>query len=252
MGSVIRTSGTERKGFTLIELLVVVAIIALLAAILFPVFQRARESARRASCQSNLKQLALGMTMYAQDYDETFPRWDSDNKYTDTPIVPGSTFNYNGTHYNVGWPTRIYPYVKNTQVFLCPSNKFKLSGVNYALPDSYYRSSDQSVQSKAYFGAGGKPEAGGPKLSAFTRPSQSLMITELGNGGGDQGVLRLQFYSCAAPHFDGGNIAFMDGHVKWMKFEKSSISASWPSNPTNNASETGIHPPTETFTDVYQ
>ncbi len=63
----------QRRAFTLIELLVVIAIIAILAAILFPVFARARENARRASCQSNLKQIALGIYMYTQDYDERFP-----------------------------------------------------------------------------------------------------------------------------------------------------------------------------------
>ncbi|MFO8079838.1 MAG: prepilin-type N-terminal cleavage/methylation domain-containing protein, partial [Armatimonadota bacterium] len=63
---------THRRGFTLIELLVVIAIIAILAAILFPVFARAREKARQTSCLSNLKQLGLGMQMYAQDYDERF------------------------------------------------------------------------------------------------------------------------------------------------------------------------------------
>ena len=60
-----------RRGFTLIELLVVVAIIAILAAILFPVFARAREKARQSTCQSNQKQIALAMRMYMQDYDET-------------------------------------------------------------------------------------------------------------------------------------------------------------------------------------
>ena len=63
----------KRRGFTLIELLVVIAIIAILAAILFPVFARAREKARQASCSSNQKQIALGILMYAQDYDEAFP-----------------------------------------------------------------------------------------------------------------------------------------------------------------------------------
>ena len=64
------TSKQHRRGFTLIELLVVIAIIAILAAILFPVFARARENARRASCQSNLKQLGLAIMQYVQDYDE--------------------------------------------------------------------------------------------------------------------------------------------------------------------------------------
>ena len=62
-----------RRGFTLIELLVVIAIIALLAAILFPVFARARENARKTSCQNNLKQIGVGLLAYVQDYDETMP-----------------------------------------------------------------------------------------------------------------------------------------------------------------------------------
>ena len=67
----------RRKAFTLIELLVVIAIISILAAILFPVFARARESARRTSCLSNLKQIGLGIMMYVQDYDETYPRYET-------------------------------------------------------------------------------------------------------------------------------------------------------------------------------
>jgi prepilin-type N-terminal cleavage/methylation domain-containing protein/prepilin-type processing-associated H-X9-DG protein len=73
---------TRKKGFTLIELLVVIAIIAILAAILFPVFARAREKARQTTCQSNLKQMTLGMQMYAQDYDETLPLCITGNVYT--------------------------------------------------------------------------------------------------------------------------------------------------------------------------
>jgi prepilin-type N-terminal cleavage/methylation domain-containing protein len=68
-----KKSTLRKSGFTLIELLVVLAIIAILAAILFPVFARARENARRASCQSNLKQIGLGIMQYSQDYDETLP-----------------------------------------------------------------------------------------------------------------------------------------------------------------------------------
>ena len=93
-----------KRGFTLIELLVVIAIIAILAAILFPVFARAREKARQAACLSNMKQIALGMLMYIQDYDERLPQ-----------------------HYMGVAPNRwsiiqmIHPYIKNVQVWDCPS-----------------------------------------------------------------------------------------------------------------------------------
>src|SRR5689334_5202516 len=83
-----------KPGFTLIELLVVIAIIAILAAILFPVFARARENARRASCQSNLKQIGLGIMMYTQDYDETFPR----------SAIGGFTYQNSGVNNQAPWP----------------------------------------------------------------------------------------------------------------------------------------------------
>jgi prepilin-type N-terminal cleavage/methylation domain-containing protein/prepilin-type processing-associated H-X9-DG protein len=97
---------TARLGFTLIELLVVIAIIAILAAILFPVFARARENARRASCQSNLKQIGLGIFQYTQDYDER---------------MPGSSANNGGDSYK-GLYDYVEPYVKSTQIFKCPSD----------------------------------------------------------------------------------------------------------------------------------
>jgi prepilin-type N-terminal cleavage/methylation domain-containing protein len=98
---------SRTKGFTLIELLVVMAIISLLAAMLFPVFARARENARRASCMSNVKQLALGLMMYSQDYDEKFP-------FVRYP--------QNGTK---TWDDQIFPYIKSDQVFMCPSAYYK-------------------------------------------------------------------------------------------------------------------------------
>ncbi len=97
-----------RKGFTLIELLVVIAIIAILAAILFPVFARAREKARQTSCLSNVKELGLGMLMYVEDYDGMFPR----TSYSESKIDPPGIF----------WASSILPYVKNYQVYVCPSD----------------------------------------------------------------------------------------------------------------------------------
>ena len=99
----------EQHGFTLIELLVVIAIIAILAAILFPVFAQAREKARQASCTSNLRQMGLGVTMYAQDYDEHFS--------LAATLTPTGFLN---------WHDFVDPYVKNKQIWACPSAKLPL------------------------------------------------------------------------------------------------------------------------------
>jgi prepilin-type N-terminal cleavage/methylation domain-containing protein/prepilin-type processing-associated H-X9-DG protein len=106
-------SGPKKQAFTLIELLVVIAIIALLAAILFPVFGRARENARRSTCQSNLKQIGLGITQYVQDYDER--------------MVPCNQSNSN----SIPFQTLIYPYTKNAQIFRCLSNTVPTTGTRW-------------------------------------------------------------------------------------------------------------------------
>ena len=102
---------SARSGFTLIELLVVIAIIAILAAILFPVFARARENARRASCQSNLKQIGLAVEQYKQDFDGYYP----------------TTRQLAGPGVNRGWPTLIQAYIKSQQIFICPSGEREAS-----------------------------------------------------------------------------------------------------------------------------
>lgn len=94
---------SRKSAFTLIELLVVIAIIAILAAILFPVFAQAREKARGASCQSNLKQLGTAVAMYTQDYDEVYPIGVRDD-------------------WNQSWPVLVQPYVKSYEVFRCPDD----------------------------------------------------------------------------------------------------------------------------------
>jgi prepilin-type N-terminal cleavage/methylation domain-containing protein len=99
-----------RSGFTLIELLVVVAIIAILAAILFPVFAQVREAARKAQCQSNLKQIGHAFEMYRQDWDGYYPTTNS-GYVTSEGLV-------------AAWDTgMIQPYIKNWKVLQCPSKR---------------------------------------------------------------------------------------------------------------------------------
>ena len=123
-----------RKGFTLIELLVVIAIIAILAAILFPVFAKAREKARQTSCASNVKQMVLGTLQYVQDYDERFPGGlMNTNGTAQGPVSQSSSF-------TAAWLTAdwIYPYVKNRQVFFCPSgNESSAYSGDYGFVDGH-------------------------------------------------------------------------------------------------------------------
>ncbi len=110
------------RGFTLIELLVVIAIIAILASILFPVFAQARETARKTSCASNLKQMGLAWNMYVQDYDERYPAASPNDWNTCSTMKDRGSFG--------GWiGNMLIPYTKNSNIFECPSN-LALSGVN--------------------------------------------------------------------------------------------------------------------------
>ena len=120
----IRNKALNRKAFTLIELLVVIAIIAILAAILFPVFAQAREKARGISCVSNMKQIVLGLTMYNQDNDESMP--------TAFPAIPPINGGGAGV---MPWENQIMAYMKNEQVFACPSDTGSFN--NPALSDMW-------------------------------------------------------------------------------------------------------------------
>jgi len=178
-----RAIWTRRRGFTLIELLVVIAIIAILAAILFPVFAQARAKARGASCLSNLKQLTLGMVMYAQDYDETFPQWKWDQSYSGGGGGPGPT-----NDATTLWWNAIYPYVKNVQVYNCPDNNYNFttrqdghwgwftSGANVTkivgLNPVFY---DADIG----YGALEPLTYDHPKLASQTRPAETLAVADM-------------------------------------------------------------------------
>jgi prepilin-type N-terminal cleavage/methylation domain-containing protein len=148
------------RGFTLIELLVVIAIIAILAAILFPVFQKVRENARRTACLSNLKQIGLGIVQYNQDFDEK---------------MPNGISQYGGAS---GWAGQIYPYIKSVNVFHCPDD----SAVG-ATASSYGLNANYAIN--VYPAAYGPPgSAPGRALSDFSAPANTVMLFEVANSSG--------------------------------------------------------------------
>ncbi len=188
----------QRKGFTLIELLVVIAIIAMLAAILFPVFAKARESARRSTCSSNLKQLALATLMYAQDYDEQFPI--APTQGSPMPNIVAA----------------LDPYVKSWQVWYCPSI-------------SVYASLDPTLaQLKSNYDAGNvgyyfwSMDGIHPHTGPFegTHPPRHLTTSSPVEMWMWSDVFGAWFYPQGVGALHGfdkwafTNVAFMDGHVK--------------------------------------
>ena len=186
------------RGFTLIELLVVIAIIAILAAILFPVFARAREKARQASCQSNLKQQGLGCIMYAQDYDEIFPR----NIWTAAGVWPQPVHQFTYAHL-------IYPYTKNVQIFRCPS-----SGYTGYTPSSGGTGDIGPILQIPYGDYGFNQWMAQRVMAQIDRPAERLLCMDAQNPWNDTCVNagRLCFR-----HSEQGNFTFADGHVKSRK-----------------------------------
>jgi prepilin-type N-terminal cleavage/methylation domain-containing protein/prepilin-type processing-associated H-X9-DG protein len=227
------------NGFTLIELLVVIAIIAILAAILFPVFARARENARRASCMSNMKQIGLGIMQYTQDYDEHLPA--GFLSYAGAVYPDGST-------HTESWRVAIYPYVKSVQVFNCPSadSYLEWKGAYYITRAAYaynYLAPTGSGLTNVGVNLGGYDSYPAANLAAIEDVAGTIMVTEsssalirfntnpsylateatLHDTGECDSYAATSTYavlSCArAPHMDTMNTLFADGHVKSMKWQ---------------------------------
>jgi prepilin-type N-terminal cleavage/methylation domain-containing protein/prepilin-type processing-associated H-X9-DG protein len=225
----------KQAGFTLIELLVTIAVISLLAAILFPVFARARENARRSGCMSNLKQLALGIIQYTQDYDERYPAslggpWGGPYTPQNTPGTPGAKFTINGTAHIVSWMDMIFPYVKSVQIFECPSqpDSSSLTSSSYKNASSYGYNSAFGGSDNWQFGLSASGNNMGNALSVIQRPAEVAMLSDyqyLYNHASLPSYYASAFVPGASdtkvhsvsPHFEGTNLAFADGHVKWMK-----------------------------------
>jgi prepilin-type N-terminal cleavage/methylation domain-containing protein/prepilin-type processing-associated H-X9-DG protein len=210
----------KRSGFTLIELLVVIAIIAILAAILFPVFAQAREKARSTTCLSNFKQLGTAVTMYVQDYEGNYPlAW-----------YPGGEY---------GFDCVLQPYVKNLQVFDCPSNKTtprwwvgyeKYFGIpkpsvkgTGGIPGDYAMNGDLAARSNGSLRAG-LTEA------SVQNAANTILMTEIWDtrGGSKDGPEHEIFTSqkndvCTRIpfkiHQGGSNYNYCDGHAKWQRVE---------------------------------
>jgi prepilin-type N-terminal cleavage/methylation domain-containing protein/prepilin-type processing-associated H-X9-DG protein len=228
----------NRKGFTLIELLVVIAIIAILAAILFPVFARARENARRSSCMSNMKQIGLGILQYTQDYDEKMVliRQDGDC--------------------SAPWGELVQPYLKSKQIFDCPSNTtatvvscsnsaarvftdYQANGARYSTASSggfgYDRPMDMVKWNAPTYVI--EPTS----LSSIVEPSRAIMVAEYkgtGNHANINSTGSANGMFDPTNHLGTSNYLFADGHVKSMRPTRTIAGGNmWASDATN----TGVH-----------
>jgi type II secretory pathway pseudopilin PulG len=193
----------------LIELLVVIAIIAILAAILFPVFAQARESARKTSCLNNCKQLGTSIAMYIQDWDGAYP-------------LAWFSFGENG------FDTALYPYIKNKQLWECPSNKVTESywpGYIYGpIPRSYALNGDLTARTVRGVRAG-------VTESMVEFPATTILLTEIRDTRKAQKIgPEHEIFNASKSdvcnripfniHQGGSNYVYADYHAKWYRVEQ--------------------------------
>jgi prepilin-type N-terminal cleavage/methylation domain-containing protein/prepilin-type processing-associated H-X9-DG protein len=220
------TSHRPPNGFTLVELLVVIGIIAALLGVLLPALAAARESARKTTCASNLRQLTTGMLMYANDNVGYVPIWKfefrdpgTDPGFVTVADPPGQFFE-NGL---------IWPYIQNENVFLCPDQTDQttnLYGFVWGLPTRFSYVINGNPIYSLYKPPPNTNETHPLKITSIQPNTNTvLMLCEespTDNSYNDNSVV-LPFYpyqpggdSLGAVHNGGGNLSFYDGHVEWM------------------------------------
>ncbi len=218
------THRNSHRAFTLIELLVVIAIISILAAILFPVFARARENARRTSCVSNVKQMGLGMMMYAQDYDERIP---GRNTLTGSTMGTSCASGAAGCVliYDVinNRPYLLEPYLKNRQIFICPSRPATASafrgdyGMNGLLINGYSLANIELTAEMTMF----TDDTYGSRTLYLPSQGRALWGANYNkNHGASPTIAEDGINFPWGRHLEGVSVGYVDGHAKWMKVEK--------------------------------
>jgi prepilin-type N-terminal cleavage/methylation domain-containing protein/prepilin-type processing-associated H-X9-DG protein len=171
----------NRGGFTLIELLVVIAIVAVLAGLLFPVFARAREAARQASCRSGSRQIGMAFSMYAMDSDEALP-------------IHAATDDSGGVYF---WPYAVNPYVRSRGTWVCPTDPSKVDGFDGTPTDGSVSYGFNFLYLSA------------KRLNEIIKPSATVLLVDRGSPFAEpsEGV---------AWHNGQVNVTFVDGHVRSM------------------------------------
>jgi prepilin-type N-terminal cleavage/methylation domain-containing protein/prepilin-type processing-associated H-X9-DG protein len=226
------------RGFTLIELLVVIAIIAILAAIIFPVFGKAREMARRTECISNEKQLGLAFIAYTDDNDGILPNAAAGGD--DGVGVTGGWMYYSaytldglGSQFDVT-QSSLYPYIKSKAIFVCPDDT---TGAKTG--DSYAYNSCLTSPSKQVDAGPGNLWPG-KLLAKVETPDDTLLLAEEGNNAlfnrssTNDGLFNMDFtpmgydaQSYTDRHENGSDVLFVDGHAKWYQWQ-AAVSANLP------------------------